>query len=324
MIARDGEILLADGYGPANREWDNLNTLDTNFRIGWLTMQFTAMSILILQERGLLTVEDLVCQYFEECPAAWEPITIHHLLTHTSGIPDFSRQPSFQKTMALRTTPMDTIESFMNEPLRYVPGDAGDNWSLSLSDYIVLGYIIEQVSGDKYQTFLRDNIFKPLEMTSTDYDDNTRILKHRAEGYANAYRKADYVHISNLFSAAGLCSTVEDLYVWTQALFGGEVVSQESWDAMVAAAVSLNNPSAGILYVAFPSDWISSMYGLFLWSRDGHIAIDHGSMIDGFSGVIRYYPDDDLTIIILNNINRTGDDMAWYAADTFADMLFAE
>jgi CubicO group peptidase (beta-lactamase class C family) len=308
LIARDGEILLNKGYGLANREWGIVNTPDTKFRIGWLSMQFTAMATLILQERDLLTVEDPICQYFEECPEAWVDITIHHLLTHTSGIPDFTALRDYRDTIALRTTPEQLIERFSSEPLIF---DPGESFFFSNSDYVVLGYIIEQVSGDSYQRFLDKNIFEPLGMENSGYDISYRILEHRAEGYASAYRKADFVHESVLYAVGGLYSTTEDMYLWDQALFGGQVVSQESWDAMVEAAFPVADPSM---------EWVKAMYGLFMWSKNGHIAVAHGSFIDGFGGQMSYYADDDLTIIILSNLEM----YPFQDSLIFADILFRD
>jgi CubicO group peptidase (beta-lactamase class C family) len=170
LVARDGEILLSHGYGEADRTQHLLNTAQTKFRLGSLTKQFTAMAILILQGRGALNVRDRICTHMADCPVPWQSITIHQLLTHTSGIPDFARFPDYQATMGLPSSPTETIARFKDKPLEFLPGE---KFSYSNSGYILLGAIIEQASGIPYEAFLRDAIFTPLQMANSGYDHNT-------------------------------------------------------------------------------------------------------------------------------------------------------
>jgi D-alanyl-D-alanine carboxypeptidase len=198
---------------------------------------------------------------------------------------------------------MDKVE--INNPLGFVPGE---EWSYSNAGYHLLGYIIEEVSGDPYLSFLRGNIFEPLGMENTGYDVNgIKILEHHAEGYASRFNRADYLHMSFAYAAGGLHSTVEDLYLWEQALFGGEVVSQEAWDAMIESAVPL--PDEGLYYG----------YGLVINMESDHPMIGHGGAMPGFTSVMRHYPNDNVTIIILSNRQ---DAPSWTYADIFEDVLF--
>jgi CubicO group peptidase (beta-lactamase class C family) len=164
LVARNGEILLSKGYGPADQDKNLPNTPHTKFRLGSITKQFTAMAVLILQAQGKLNVQDPACLYISECPAAWKDITIHHLLTHTSGITNFTNFPDYQATKATPSSPEQTIARFKDKPLDFSPGE---RWSYSNSGYIVLGYIIEDVSGLSYEAFLQQNIFEPLQMKDT-------------------------------------------------------------------------------------------------------------------------------------------------------------
>jgi CubicO group peptidase (beta-lactamase class C family) len=209
LVAHDGDVLLTKGYGLADREHEVPNTPHTKFRIGSITKQFTAMAILLLQAQGKLSVEDRVCQHVEECPDAWQEMTIHQLLTHTSGIPNFTDSPDYHTTRTEYSTPAQTIARFADQPLDFPPGE---EWSYSNSGYIVLGSIIQQASGDPYQTFLQKNVFEPLQLADTGYDDESVILKHRADGYKNTLSHADYIDMSIPYAAGGLYSTVEDLY----------------------------------------------------------------------------------------------------------------
>jgi CubicO group peptidase (beta-lactamase class C family) len=301
----DGEVLLSKGYGLANREWEIPNTPDTKFRIGSLTKQFTAMAILLLQERGLLTVEDPICMYFEECPEAWEDITIHHLLTHTSGITDFTAFSDYARWSMMPSTPENTIQRFINEPLDFAPGE---EWSYSSSGYIILGYILREVSGDRYSTFLRENIFEPLGMENTGLDSNTRVIEHRADGYAAEFR-ADYIDMSIPFAAGGLYSTIEDLYLWDQALYSGQVVSEESWEAMMQSRVAAEAIGEGFYYA----------YGLIVSESSESPVVGHAGGINGFRCAMRHFPEDNTTIIILSNDQRSSPATL---ADVIAGILF--
>jgi CubicO group peptidase (beta-lactamase class C family) len=287
LVARDGEILLSEGYGLANREWDISNMPDTKFRIGSITKQFTAIAILKLQERGLLSVQASICEYLDDCPEAWQEISLHHLLTHTSGIPEHVGRAEFMEAVATGASPDTIIEWFRNEPLDFAPGE---RWSYSNSGYILLGEIIHEVSGNSYQTFLDENIFEPLGMTNTGYDRNLSIIEHRAEGYASIIHKAEYINMSIPYAAGGLYSTVEDLYLWDQALYNSQLISQESWDTMLAAAVS--SYAAERLYG----------YGLEIVSESQHPSISHGGNLPGFASFMTHFTDDNTTVIVLSNL----------------------
>ncbi len=303
LIAQDGEILLSQGYGMANLAWDNPNTPDTKFRIASITKQFTAMAILLLQERGSLSVQDPICQYLEECPETWQDITIHHLLTHTSGIPD-PRVSQEEEMLPIR--PYQIIDRFIDEPLDFSPGE---EWSYSNSGYQILGYIVEEVSGDSYSKFLQENFFEPLGMADTGYEGALRnIIERYAEGYRNDQTRAAYYDMSNEFAAGGLYSTVEDLYLWMQALHNGEVVSQESWDMMLEAAVSIDEETA-------------YGYGLFIDSTDGRSTIGHPGTMPGFQGMQTHWTDDNVTIVILSNFDEVG---IYLYPEILANMLLGE
>jgi CubicO group peptidase (beta-lactamase class C family) len=288
LIARNGEVLLSKGYGFADREQKILNTPKTKFRLASITKQFTAMGIMILEAQGKLDVQGLICVYLSECPEAWETITIHHLLTHTSGIPNFTDFPDYQSTMATPSPPEQTINRFQDEPLDFQPGE---RWSYSNSGYILLGHIIERVSSQSYEDFLQENIFTPLQMTNTGYDHNQDDL---AVGYKSIFSKADFVDMSIPYAAGGLYSTVEDLYKWDQALYKNELLPQDYLDQIFAAHVALPN-----------SDGMAYGYGWVVGLEDRRQIITHGGGIEGFVTNIARYPEDETVIIILSNQQYT-------------------
>jgi CubicO group peptidase (beta-lactamase class C family) len=286
LIARDGHVLMRKGYGMANYETDVPNTPQTKFRLGSITKQFTAVAIMMLQERGKLSVQDSICKYVPECPAAWQPVRIHHLLTHTSGIWNLTNSPDYRKTMSLPSTPTETIARFKDKPLDFTPGE---RFNYSNSGYILLGYLVEKVSGQTYEAFLRENIFEPLKMMNTGYDNPNTVLKNRASGYSmrtGNLTNALYLDMTIPFAAGALYSTVEDLYLWDQSLYTEKLVKQKTLDAV---------------FTPFKSNY---GYGFAIEKRFGLRNITHGGAINGFTSFISRFPDERATIIVLNNIDN--------------------
>jgi CubicO group peptidase (beta-lactamase class C family) len=286
LIGHQGEVLLSQGYGLADREKKIPNTAQTRYRIASITKQFTAIAILMLADQGRLDLHDPICKFFTDCPAAWEAITIHHLLTHTSGIPDFTFFPDFNSKRATPSPSEQTIARFKDLALEFPPGD---KWSYSNSGYVVLGYIIEQASGLSYEEFLQQFIFTPLELKNTGYGHNTDSL---AVGYPDAYSQlpADYLDMSILFAAGSLYSTVEDLFHWEQALATEQLVPRKYLDQMLTQQVSIPD-SAGWGYG----------YGWEIGTERGRRLYQHFGNVEGFADVVTVYPDDGVVIIILGN-----------------------
>ena len=285
LVAQDGKVLLNKGYGFANLEWDIPNTPTTKFRLGSITKQFTAASILLLEERGKLKVEDPVKKYMPNAPAAWDKITIFHLLTHTSGIPSFTGFSDYESHEAQAMTPGKLVEWFRDKPLEFEPGT---KWNYSNSGYVLLGYLIEKISGQSYSDFVQQNIFTPLGMKDSGYDSNSAIIAHRAAGYTPGKSgpiNAGFVHMSIPFSAGALYSTTEDLLRWEQGLFGGKLLKPESLAKMTTP---------------FKQDYA---FGLGVSTQNGHKMIAHDGGIEGFNTALAYYPDDKLVVAVLANLN---------------------
>jgi CubicO group peptidase (beta-lactamase class C family) len=290
LVARRGDVLFSQGYGLADRKQDIPNTVLTRFRLGSITKQFTAMAILILEARGELDVKDPICNYIADCPSTWEGITINHLLTHTSGIPDLLSLPDYRSTLATPSPPQQTIARFKDLPLDFQPGQ---KWGYSNSGYIVLGYIIEQVTGQSYEDFLQQSIFTPINLRDTGYDHNSSSL---AVGYADQHSTlpAEFIDMSIPYAAGALYSTVEDLHRWEQALSTEQLVPRVYLDEMFA-------PHATI-----PERWGSAYgYGWFIGKERGRPINVHAGGIPGFSTIIARYPDDEVTIIVLSNQENT-------------------
>ena len=285
LVAQGGKVLLNKGYGSANLEWDIPDSPQTKFRLGSLTKQFTAAAILLLEERGKLRTDDLVAKYLPDAPASWAKITLANLLTHTSGIPNFTSFPDYSTTEATPTTPEQLVARFRDKPLNFQPGE---KWEYSNSGYVLLGYLLEKISGQRYQDFVRDNLFAPLGMTESGYDSRAVIILHRAAGYspgANGPVNAGYIDMSIPFSAGALYSTTEDLWRWEQGLFGGKVLTTASLKKMTTP---------------FKNDYA---YGLAVRTTHGYTVLEHGGGIEGFNTQLAYDPDGKLAVIVLGNLN---------------------
>jgi len=285
LVARGGDVLLSKGYGSADLEWDIPNSPDTKFRLGSITKQFTAASILLLQERGKLNINDPVKKYMPDAPAAWDKITIFHLLTHTAGIPNFTSFPDYPKLEPFPATAEQLVARFRDKPLDFEPGE---KWNYSNSGYVLLGYLIEKITGGSYQKFVSQNIFEPLGMKDSGYDSNAAILPHRASGYSrepNGLANAGFINMTVPLSAGGLYSTTGDLLKWEQGLFGWKVLQAASIEKMTTP---------------FKNDYA---FGLQVETKRGHKVIDHAGGIEGFNTELEYYPEDQLTVAVLANVN---------------------
>ncbi|MCA1616615.1 MAG: serine hydrolase [Acidobacteria bacterium] len=286
LVARRGGPVVARGYGMADFEGRVPNTSKTRFRIGSLTKQFTAAAVLLLQERGKLSVQDSVCKHVDPCPAAWQPIKIHHLLSHTAGIPNFTSFPDYMKTMGQPSPPATTITRFRDRPLEFQPGE---NLKYSNSGYVLLGHVIERVSGQPYGAFMRENIFKPLKMENTGYDDASASAGPRAKGYrtgpGGVPTPAEHIDMTIPHAAGALYSTVEDLHLWDQALNSDRVLKKASLDAM---------------FTAVRDDYA---YGWRVARQEpGRTLHTHGGGINGFTSYIARYPADGVTVVVLANL----------------------
>jgi len=243
---------------------------------------------MILQDQGALNVDDNICNYITECPVNWGKITLHHLLTHISGIPNFTDFDDYEETDDFPTTPLETIARFAPLELDFTPGS---QWEYSNSGYIILGYIIEQVSGQTYDAFIKENIFEPLQMMDSGYDHNLEDIAKGYAGHGTAWRDADYVDMSIPYAAGALYSTVEDMYLWDQALYSTTLIPQNILDSIFTS------------YTETPIGGYG--YGWFLGKKHTQRAIWHGGGGDGFVTMIERFPVSKSTIIVLCNRETT-------------------
>lgn len=291
LVARKGQIIYKKAFGMADLELDVPMKPDMVFRIGSVTKQFTAVAILQLMEQGKLNLDDEITKYIPDYPTHGHKITIEHLLTHTSGIMNFTSLQEYFKFSRQDLMPEEIIDIFRNKPMDFAPGT---RWSYSNSGYILLGYIVEKASGKPYREYIEENFFKPLGMTGTFYGDNSKIIKNRASGYQPSGDKvvnASYVSMLVPYSAGAIESTVEDLFRWNQALHSGKIISKESL------------AKAHTEYKLADGKGCGYGYGWFIAQLQGTPAVEHGGGINGFLSYSVYLPDEDVFVAVLSNSN---------------------
>jgi CubicO group peptidase (beta-lactamase class C family) len=289
LVMKDGEVLLRKGYGMADLEQGIPVAPDMVFRIGSVTKQFTAAAILLLEEEGKLSVKDDLRKHLPDYPAGGRVITLEHLLTHTSGIRSYTGMEEFWKEQRRDMSVEELIGVFRDQPLDFEPGS---KWSYNNSGYVLLGAIIEKVSGKSYEAFLQERIFEPLGMSRTYYGSASRIIPGRAQGYDfadDAFQNAAYLSMTLPYSAGSLLSTVDDLAKWDRALYGTEVLSRESLDKWWRASSLANGESTHY------------GYGWGISSYEGHRVIWHSGGINGFTCNFLRMPDDRLMVAVLTN-----------------------
>jgi CubicO group peptidase (beta-lactamase class C family) len=289
LITQTNHTVKRAAYGLANVELHVAASPETVFEIGSVTKQFTAACILVLAQEGKLSVNDKLSQHLHNIPAAWQDITIRHLLNHTSGIKSYTGLDGFELRRHL--TQDQFIQAIGAYPLEFPPGDS---WKYCNSGYNLLGFVIENVSGKGYWAFLSEHILQPLGMRSTTNRLPALIIANRAAGYEqtnNVWINRDY-DLTDVFSAGALVSTVDDLAKWNASLDSGTLLNSETRRQMWTPA-RLNNGAV-------------TQYG-FGWRIEqfqGHLNIGHGGSTSGFSATIQRFPDDELTVILLTNTDE--------------------
>jgi CubicO group peptidase (beta-lactamase class C family) len=290
LVAQDGEVLLSKGYNYANWELKVPNSSQTKFRISSINKPITATLIMMLVERGFIELDSQMCTYLQNCPEHWEEISIRNLLNHTSGIPEYTTLLDAHIDSRVPHSVNGLIELFSDEPLNFSPGES---YQYSNSNYVLLGAIIEGASSTFYDFFLQQALLAPLEMENSGMEDPREVLDERASGYeilGRALANAPYLDMTNAFATAGMYSTVEDLYLWDQALYSNQLLSEESLESMYT-------PNFG-------ADGSGGEYGMG-WQLDefqGHRKVGHTGRINGFRTYLGRYIDDRITIILLSNI----------------------
>lgn len=299
LVSDQGKVIYKKGFGMANMEWDIPNQPNTKHRLGSITKQFTAMLILQLVEEGKLDLQAPITTYLPDYPkASGDIITTHHLLTHTSGIPNYTEFPNFMEDESRNPyTPEEFVKTFSDNALDFTPGE---KFSYSNSGYFLLGDLIEKLAGKSYEQMLQDKIFIPLSMKDSGYDNHGDILKNRATGYEKQggdYVNSSYLDMSIPYAAGSIYSTVEDLYKWDQALYTTSILPKEYMTMYFKPHI----PGFDNLHYAY--GWIVG-YAKIGKSTDSIYAIGHGGGINGFNTNISRTTSNNSLVVLLNNTGR--------------------
>lgn len=287
VVVSNGKEVFNKNYGMANEEHSVPNTTRTKFKIASLTKQFTCMAIMMLKERGLLNINVSIRSFFPDYPELDERITIHHLMTHTSGLfNDFSVVDPHLYLGKRLFTQSEVFDVFKDMPLEFQPGE---DWDYCFFGYYLLGVIIERISGKSYIEFLTENIFEPLGMKNTGLDDYIEIVPNKASGYYVNDEKLICCELDTMsaFSAGALYSTIEDMVLWDQALYSEILVSKKTMDEM---------------FTPYKEDY---GYGWIIDKKFNNKRVRHSGGGNGYSHQFHRYIDDKVTILVLSNYGFT-------------------
>jgi CubicO group peptidase (beta-lactamase class C family) len=289
IVRRGGRTLFRKGYGMADLELGVKVEPDMIFRLGSITKQFTATAILMLAEQGRLSLEDEIGKYLPTFPVGDRKVTIEHLLAHTSGIKSYTNMEEWLPLWRKDMTPQEIIDMSRDKPFEYTPGE---RWKYNNSGYVMLGAVIEKVSGKSYEAFLQENIFKPLGMTHSGYDHTERVIPRRVPGYqkdSDGYINAPYLSMTQPYSAGSLLSSVDDLATWNDAVLSGKLLKKEWLDRAFTPFLLASGESTG-----YGCGW-------FIADLGGHRTVEHGGGINGFLSYAMALPDDGIYIALLTN-----------------------
>ncbi|MGB8953008.1 MAG: serine hydrolase [Candidatus Aminicenantales bacterium] len=289
LVKKQGKVIFRKGYGLADMELGVPIKPDMTFRLGSITKQFTSVAILMLAEQGKLSLQDDILKFLPDYPTQGKTITVEHLLTHTSGIQSYTDLPEWlpliRKDMSLK----ELIDLFKNKSMQFSPGD---RWKYNNSGYILLGAIIEKVSGESYEAFLQNHIFEPLGMKHSCYGSASRIILRRIPGYVKGktgFENAPYLSMTQPYAAGSLLSSVDDLAIWNEALLVGKLIRRDTLEKAFTS-YKLNDGSDS-----------RYGYGWFISDYEGHRIIEHGGGIPGFTTYALTLPEDQIFVALLTN-----------------------
>lgn len=318
LVAKDGKVILSRGYGEANREHHVPVTPRTKFRIASLSKQFTAAAILKLESEGKLAVSDPIVKHLPDYPRPQgEKVTIHHLLSMSSGIPSLYRRGDGLDAIEASGNPVSLDELIAYSSGRDLLFEPGAKYRYSNTGYMILAKIIERVSGLTWAEYMRTAIFGPAKLDDTSVVDDTSVLEHRADGYAGfpgEVRRPPYEHPSWSFGASGVVTTALDLHRWDRVLRTDGLLPAPQRDKFVAHHVDWAGEPDGFY-----------AYGWWGFTRDGRRIVNHGGTESGFVCELYRFPDDDAVVIVLSNyLPKLGVNVPGAIATRAIDILFGD
>ncbi len=288
LISKNGNIIYEKAFGLANLELNVPMKTNNVFEIGSMTKQFTAISILMLMEKGKLDLDDEITKFIPGYPTNGNKITIHHLLTHTSGIKNFTSVKGLNAIAKKDLSPSELIDFFKDEPIDFIPGE---KFKYNNSGYVILGHIIEKTTGMSYADFVEKQIFEKLEMTASQYASHREVIQNRASGYhnGNGYINSRAISYTLPYSSGALMSNINDMLKWQEAIKNNLLISKKTTEKAFTN-YTLNN-----------GEHINYGYGWHVKTINGVTVREHGGAIFGFKSMGVSLPDEDIYVIGLNN-----------------------
>jgi D-alanyl-D-alanine carboxypeptidase len=286
-VARGGNIIVLAAWGKSDVEQNVDATAASVYELGSATKQFTSSAIMQLVDQGKVKLDEPIATYLPSLPEAWRAVTVHQLLNHTSGIPNYTSVPAWPKRWGEEMSPDTMIAPTANLPMDFAPGT---KYRYDNQGYVLLGMIIEHVTGKRWQTDLAERITGPLGLTNTRICDVSSIIPHRARGYdkvKDTLVNTPYFSVSQAFSAGAICSTAGDMARWDYALHTGKVVSAASYKLMTTP-----DGAAAASHYGF---------GLIIDTIAGHRMIQHGGSIPGFTSANAWVDGEELSVTVLAN-----------------------
>jgi D-alanyl-D-alanine carboxypeptidase len=289
-VVRGNDTLLMKAYGRADVEWDVPMTTDAMFEVGSIAKQFAAVAILQLRDAGQLSLDDAITKWLPNVGASGNKVSLRHLLSHTSGIFRFSDTPEFEINY-VGPFPRDSAYRLIKlDPFQFSPGEAQ---AYSNAGFWLLGLVVENASGMKYEDYVEKKIFEPLGMKRSMYCNSSANVPHRAHAYgmqAGVIRRAPQLSYTWVFAPGAICSTAGDLVTWLKALHGGQVLSPKSYTEMTTPSTL--------------ADGTALQYGMGIKVGEDYRGlryIGHGGTAPGFRADATWYPDAQMAVVVLTN-----------------------
>ena len=288
LVAKDGNVIYRKAFGKADLELDVNMTSKNVFEVGSITKQFTSVAILMLLEEGKLSLDDEITKFIPTYPTNGKKITIHHLLTHTSGIKSYTSMQRFGEVMTIDETPLKFIDFFKNEPMDF---DPGEKYLYNNSGYFILGYIVEKVSGISYPKFIQERIFDAIDMKSSYYGSHKKLIKNRASGYQKGaeFSNAQYISLTLPYAAGSIMSNVDDMLKWQTAITNNVFLKKATID------------KAFTNYTLINGDKINYGYGWSINEINDVSTIEHGGAIPGYLSMGVFVPSKNIYVILFSN-----------------------
>ncbi len=293
-VIRDGEVLKAAGYGMAKLEFQVPATKETVYEIGSISKQFAAEAVMLLVDEGKLDLDKSITEYLpSNAPESWKPISVRNLLNQTSGLKDWTEVKEFSYRREYTSEEfIDLVSAF---PLEFQPND---DWKYSNTNLPLVGIIVERVSQKSYEAFVSERIFAPLGLPSIQFNHNSKIVSGRASGYVlrdDRLEQGEPFRPKIIAPSGGVLANAVDLARWWETMLQGRLLKATSLEQMLLPT-KLNNGKS-----------VSHGFAFFIDTFNGHKMIfHHGSTVGGFGSVVRYFPNEKLTIAVIGNLEDGG------------------